>query len=307
MLVLFLEIEFGHVVYSFNSSQRSDVSCEPPSFIFSQYNVSAYDCIVLIIMNPDESKQEPIDPLEPAAVDILGVPVHAVTMASTLEWVARYMTGSRLRQIATVNPEFVMTAQEDAEFRQVLKTADLCIPDGVGLLWAARRLNEPLPERVAGSDLVYEIARQAAESQWRLFLLGAAEGVAEEAAAILQDRYPGLLIAGCYAGSPDPALNEAIVSRINESRAQIVYVAYGAPRQDKWIARNRQSMPTVRLAMGVGGSLDFITGRAKRPPKWAQRAGVEWLLRLAMEPWRWRRMTALPRFAFKVLTSPPNR
>jgi len=253
-------------------------------------------------MNLDESKQELVNHPRPPAVDILGVPVHAVTMAETLNLVEGYLTGSRLFQIATVNPEFVMTAQEDAEFRQVLQTADLCIPDGVGLLWAARRLGQPLPERVAGSDLVYEIARLAAERQWRLFLLGAAEGVAEEAGAILKDRYPGLPIAGCYAGSPDPAENEARVGRINESQAQIVYVAYGAPRQDKWIARNRQSLPAVRLAMGVGGSLDFITGRAKRPPEWAQRAGVEWLVRLAQEPWRWRRMMALPQFAFKVLT-----
>jgi N-acetylglucosaminyldiphosphoundecaprenol N-acetyl-beta-D-mannosaminyltransferase len=211
------------------------------------------------------------------------------------------MAGSRLHQIATVNPEFVMTAQRDAEFCRVLESADLCIPDGVGLLWAARRLGQPLPERVAGSDLVYEIARLAAEQQWRLYLLGAAEGVAEEAGAILQDKYPGLTIAGCYAGSPDPTENQAIVGRINDSQAQIVYVAYGAPRQDKWIDRNRQSMPAVRLAIGVGGSLDFITGRAKRPPEWAQRAGVEWLVRLALEPWRWRRMMALPRFALKVI------
>ncbi|MGD2078445.1 MAG: WecB/TagA/CpsF family glycosyltransferase [Chloroflexota bacterium] len=237
------------------------------------------------------------------AVRILGVPVHGVTMDGTLAQVKRFMAGSRLHQIATVNPEFVMTAQQDTEFRRVLETADLCIPDGVGLLWAARRRGQPLPERVAGSDLVYEIARLAAEEGWRLFLLGAAEGVAEEAGAILQDRYPGLLIAGTYAGSPDPAENETIVRLINEARAQIVYVAYGAPRQDKWIARNRETLPTVRLAIGIGGSLDFITGRARRPPRWAQRAGVEWLVRLFMEPWRWRRMTALPRFVVKILTT----
>jgi N-acetylglucosaminyldiphosphoundecaprenol N-acetyl-beta-D-mannosaminyltransferase len=244
-----------------------------------------------------------VEQRRPPAVRILGVPVHQVTMASTLALVEGYMAGSRLHQIATVNPEFVMAAQGDAEFRQVLETADLCIPDGVGLLWAARRQGRPLPERVAGSDLVYEIARLAAENGWRLFLLGAAEGVAAEAGAILQDRYPGLVIAGTYAGSPDPAENQAIVERINDAQAQVVYVAYGAPRQDKWIARNRVALPTVRLAMGVGGALDFITGRAKRPPHWAQRAGVEWLVRLIQEPWRWRRMLALPRFAFKVLAT----
>lgn len=244
---------------------------------------------------------------DPPAVRILGVPVHAVTMADTLGQVRRFMAGSRLHQIATVNPEFVMTAQGDAEFLEVLETADLCIPDGVGLLWAAQRLGFPLPDRVAGSDLVYEVARLASQNGWRLFLLGAAEGVAQEAGSLLQDRYPGLTIAGSYAGSPDPAENEAIVKRINDAGAQILYVAYGAPRQDKWIGRNREALPSVRLAMGVGGSLDFITGRSKRPPEWAQRAGIEWLVRLALEPWRWRRMMALPRFTIKVVTNPKHR
>jgi N-acetylglucosaminyldiphosphoundecaprenol N-acetyl-beta-D-mannosaminyltransferase len=251
-------------------------------------------------MNGSKVEQEQAS--SPPSVPILGVPVHQVTMNDTVALVEHFMAGSRLHQIATVNPEFVMAAQEDAAFRQVLQSADLCIPDGVGLLWAARRQGRPLPERVAGSDLVYEIARLAAARGWRLFLLGAAAGVAEEAGTILQARYPGLVIAGTYAGSPDPTENQAIVERINGSGGQIVYVAYGAPRQDKWIARNRETMPAVRLAIGVGGSLDFITGRAKRPPRWAQRAGVEWLVRLVLEPWRWRRMLSLPRFAFRVLT-----
>ena len=253
------------------------------------------------------SQSKPEQQHEPPAVCILGVPVHALTMVDTLAQVKRFMAGSRLHQIATVNPEFVMAAQRDAEFLEVLETADLCIPDGVGLLWAARRQGTPLPERVAGSDLVYEVARLASQNGWRLFLLGAAEGVAQEAGILLQDRYPGLTIAGSYAGSPDPAENEAIVQRVNDSGAQILYVAYGAPRQDKWIGRNREMLPSVRLAMGVGGSLDFITGRSKRPPQWAQRAGIEWLVRLVQEPWRWRRMTALPRFALKVLTASNDR
>jgi N-acetylglucosaminyldiphosphoundecaprenol N-acetyl-beta-D-mannosaminyltransferase len=125
--------------------------------------------------------------------------------------------------------------------------------------------------------------------------------VAAEAAAILQQQYPGLIIAGAYAGSPDPAENEAIVRRINDSRADMLFVAYGAPRQDKWIARNKEALTTVRLAMGVGGSLDFITGRSVRAPHWLQQLGLEWLYRLIREPWRWRRMLALPRFALKVM------
>lgn len=221
-------------------------------------------------------------------------------MADTLDHISRFMDEPRLHQIATVNPEFVMTAQEDAEFRQILNEADLCLPDGVGLLYAARRWGASLPERVPGSELVYHLAERAAERGWPLFLLGAAPGVAEEAAAIFVARYPGLIIAGTYAGSPDPAENDALVRRINDSGAQLLYVAYGAPRQDKWIARNRAGLPTVRVAIGVGGSLDFVTGRAVRAPRWAQRLGLEWLHRLVKEPWRWRRMLALPRFAWRV-------
>ena len=237
----------------------------------------------------------------PNAIPILGIPVHAVTMAGTLALIEGYMAEPRLHQIATVNPEFVMAAQSDAEFRHVLSEADLCLPDGVGLLYAARRTGRRLPERVPGSELVYRLAERAAARGWPLFLLGAAPGVAEEAAEVLCGLYPGLLVAGTYAGSPDPAENEAIVRRVNDSGAALLLVAYGAPKQDKWIARNREGLPAVRLAIGVGGSLDFITGRAVRAPRWMQRLGLEWLHRLIREPWRWRRMMALPRFAWRVV------
>lgn len=241
-------------------------------------------------------------------VTILDVPVHRVTMDETLRSVQHFMEEPRLHQIVTVNPEFVMTAQRDPAFLRILQEADLCPPDGVGLLYAARWYGRPLPERVPGSELVYHLAGLAARQGWRLFLLGAGPGVAEEAAAILQDNYPGLAIAGAYAGSPAPAENEAIVRRINDSRADVLYVAYGAPRQDKWIARNRKALKTVRVALGVGGALDFITGRAVRAPRWVQRLGLEWLHRLLREPWRWRRMLAIPHFTLKVLLSgrPPT-
>lgn len=237
----------------------------------------------------------------PVAINILSVPVHVVTMSETLALVSRYMTEPRLHQIATVNPEFVMTAQRDADFRRVLCSSDLCIPDGIGLLLAARRQGKALPERVPGSELIYHLAELAANEGWSLYLLGAAPGVAEEAAAVLAERYAGLNIAGVYAGSPFAADNDAIIQRINESGAALLFVAYGAPNQDKWIERNRDRMPTVRVAIGIGGSLDFITGRASRAPRWVQRLGLEWFHRLIKEPWRWRRMVALPRFAWQAI------
>lgn len=238
-------------------------------------------------------------PLE--SITVLGIPVHMVSMTETVGAISAFMGEPCLHQVATVNPEFVMRAQQDGVFRQVLQDADLCLADGVGILLAARRYRRPLPERVPGSELVYHLAEQAAQSGWRLFLLGAAPGVADEAARILQQRFPGLCIAGVYAGSPAIEENQAIVAMINASRAEMLWVAYGAPRQDKWIARNRHTLSTVRVAIGVGGSLDFITGRAQRAPAGYQRLGLEWLYRLRREPWRWRRMLALPRFAWRVV------
>src|SRR5690606_35780558 len=136
-------------------------------------------------------------------VQILGVPVHEVSKAETLALMRSFMAEPRLHQAATVNPEFVMAAQRDPAFRAVLQDADLCLADGVGILLAARRYGRRLPERVPGSELVYCLAEAAAQGGWRLLLLGAAPGVAEEAAAVLQARYPGLIIAGTYSGSPD--------------------------------------------------------------------------------------------------------
>jgi N-acetylglucosaminyldiphosphoundecaprenol N-acetyl-beta-D-mannosaminyltransferase len=237
-------------------------------------------------------------------VTILGVPIHSVSMVQTMALVHQFMARPSCNQIATVNPEFVMRAQQDPGFMTVLQNADLCIADGIGLLYASRWLGTPLPERVPGSELVYRLAEEAAQHGWRLFLLGAAPGVAEEAAAVFQARYPELIIAGTYAGSPDLAENDRIVDMIEASYADLLFVAYGAPKQDKWIARNRTALSGVRLAIGVGGSLDFVAGRAQRAPAWVQNIGLEWLHRLVKEPWRWRRMLALPRFATRVLLTP---
>lgn len=234
-------------------------------------------------------------------VTILGIPINRLTMAQTVAHIIALLAEPHLHQITTPNPEFVMAAQSDAEFRRILNQADLCIPDGIGLVWASRWLGQPIPERVPGSELVYKLAEAAAAHSFSLFLLGAEPGVAKQAGAILQAQYPGLSIAGTYAGSPDPTEDETICRLINQSGANLLYVAYGAPQQDKWIDRNRGRLSTVRVAIGVGGALDFITGKRIRAPRWMQKLGLEWLYRLWQEPWRWRRMMALPRFVWAVL------
>jgi N-acetylglucosaminyldiphosphoundecaprenol N-acetyl-beta-D-mannosaminyltransferase len=149
-------------------------------------------------------------------------------------------------------------------------------------------------------DTVVRVAALAAERGYRLYLLGAAPGVAEEAARRLVDAHPGLVIAGTYAGSPAPEEEDAIVARITAAAPDVLFVAYGAPKQDLWIARNLERL-RVPVVMGVGGAFDFISGRARRAPAWMQRMGLEWLHRLIHQPWRWRRMLALPRFLFAVV------
>ncbi|WP_119072831.1 WecB/TagA/CpsF family glycosyltransferase [Aggregatilinea lenta] len=234
-------------------------------------------------------------------VTVLGVPLDAITFDGLLAQIDAWIVADDgLHQVCTVSPEFVMIAQDDPAFMQVLREADLCVADGIGLLFAARYLGKPLPQRVTGSDGVPLIAERAAREGWSLYLLGAAPGVAERAAQILTERYPGLRIAGTYAGSPAPDEEADIVARVNASSADILLVAYGAPRQDVWIAHNRAHLET-HVALGVGGTFDFIAGTVPRAPRWMQRLALEWLFRLIIQPWRWRRMLRLPRFVWGVL------
>jgi len=230
----------------------------------------------------------------------LSVPVHDVTYAETLDWIARAVAADEPRQLCTVNPEFVMTAQTHAEFRRVLQNADICLPDGQGLLWAARWRGVALRERVAGSTLLGRLAQRAATHGWRMFFLGAAPGVAARAAAILEQKHPGLLKIETMEAGPHPEQAGQIIERVRVARADILLVAYGAPEQELWIDRYGDDL-RVPVMMGVGGAFDFVAGVTARAPLWAQRLGLEWLHRLWMQPWRWRRMLALPRFAWAIL------
>ena len=204
------------------------------------------------------------------------------------------------RQVCTVNPEFIMTARRQPTFAQVLAEADLCTPDGVGVLWAARRAGVRLNERVTGSDGIYRLCERAAAQEWRVFFLGAAPGIAEHAAAELARLYPGLPVAGTYGGSPSQADWPQIRQKLAAAQADLLFVAYGHPRQDIWIHQHREELP-VAVALGIGGAFDFVAGITPRAPFWLRRLGLEWLYRLARQPWRWRRMAALPLFALLVL------
>jgi N-acetylglucosaminyldiphosphoundecaprenol N-acetyl-beta-D-mannosaminyltransferase len=238
--------------------------------------------------------------LHRARIDILGIKIDDVTSEEALARIDQFVADGRPHLVTTVNPEFIVSAQTDAAFSQILNQADLNLADGQGLLWAARLLGVSLRERVTGVDTLVRLAELSARKGYVIYLLGAAEGVAEAAAQILSTRFPGLRVAGTYAGSPAPEEDDAIVERIRRVQPQLLFVAYGAPSQEQWIKRNMPRLQ-VPVAMGVGGAFDFVSGRASRAPVWVQRLGLEWLHRLAHEPWRWRRMTALPRFCWLLL------
>ena len=222
-------------------------------------------------------------------------------MAETLAWIEAAVAARTPRQICTANPEFLMAAQRDREFFDLLNRADLVLPDGIGLLLAARWRGVRLPERVAGSDLIYRIAERAGHHAWGVYFLGAAEGVAQKTAEILKSKYPGLAIAGTFEGSPKIEEDDEIVARIQAAQPDILLVAYGAPWQDKWIARNKERLG-VPVSRGVGGAFDFVGGGAQRAPAWLQRLGLEWLHRLWRQPWRARRIyTAVVAFPLAVL------
>lgn len=240
-------------------------------------------------------KRWPVDRLE-----ILGVRVDAATCADLLAAVDAFVADRRPHQVVTLNPEMLVAAHDDPHFRAQLNGADLNVADGVGLLLAARLLGRPLPERITGSDGIWLLASHCARRGYRPYLLGAAPGVAEQAAGRLVAQTPGLAVAGTYAGSPREEEEDAIAELVRAAVPDLLFVAYGVPAEEAWIARNRERLG-VPVMMGVGGSFDFVAGVARRAPRWVRRAGLEWLHRLLREPWRWRRQLALPRFVILVL------
>jgi N-acetylglucosaminyldiphosphoundecaprenol N-acetyl-beta-D-mannosaminyltransferase len=237
----------------------------------------------------------------PDITRVLGVRVDCLDAATALRRIEGLVDAGGAHLVATVNPEFVMRAQKDRDFARILDQADLCLPDGTGVVWAARRQGCDLSEPVTGVDLVGPIAGICARRGFRLFLLGAAPGVAADLAASLRDSNPGLEVAA-HAGSPDPGDDAGSVHRIREHGAQVLLIAYGSPAQEVWFERLKGSLG-VSVGVGVGGAFDYLTGRVSRAPGWMRRAGLEWLGRLARQPWRVRRMAVLPVYAIKVLRS----
>ena len=231
---------------------------------------------------------------------LMGVPISMVRLGKAMAWIAAWAPSTKARMVCTVNSEFVMRARHDEEFKCALKRSDMNVPDGMGVVVAGKLAGLPIAERVAGVDLAQAIFDQGRYRGWRLFLLGGAKGVADAAASRLTESHPGLQIVGCSSASSDKRFDEATVAEVNAAKPHILLVAFGAPVQELWIQRNLANLQ-CGVAVGVGGTLDYISGRATRAPKFVGAMGLEWAFRLSRDPGRWRRMTVLPGFAMLVL------
>ncbi len=219
-------------------------------------------------------------------ITILEIPFDSIKNTEVLTLVLEKLTGnSKHFFVATPNPEMLLEARKNEQFKKILNTTDLNIPDGFGIMLASGIIGKPLKERVTGTDCMQAICHYAPEGT-KIFLLGAAPGVAEKTKEILEKRYPNIKVIGTHSGFPAAENDEQSRHLINQSGAELLFVAYGAPKQEMWIARNLPHLTHVKVVMGVGGAFDFISGQIKRAPYWMRKIGLEWFYRLTKQPTR---------------------
>ncbi|MBN2306832.1 WecB/TagA/CpsF family glycosyltransferase [Candidatus Peregrinibacteria bacterium] len=252
-------------------------------------------------------------------VDIAGIKFNAVRYEDVLTAMEVFIKGNEKHMIVTPNPEMIVYSQKDEAFKKVLNSATLAVPDGIGILWAAHYLNLPkaenrfigilkvigslfqvlfkmkaiykvLPARVTGTDLLFRIVNESQKNGWRIYLLGAAPGIAGIAIERLSKKYPKAIFAGSFAGTPAETHEDELCERINLAEPDILFVAYGHPNQEEWIHRNLHKLTTTKVAIGVGGAIDFAAGKAKRAPQIFRSFGLEWFWRLITQPRRIKRI-----------------
>ena len=260
-------------------------------------------------------------------IKILDVKINKITAAEVLEKIKSFLLLDKQHYIVTLNPEMVVEAQKNNHFKKIINEADIVIPDGIGIIFANKFLNHrTLSEKITGIDLIYKICESEFIKDKKIYLLGAGKGIAEETAKVLSEKYSYLNVVGAEPGisnfefrisnkSPNSKfqipnsdnnklhkLNKELIQRINRVKPDLVFIAFGAPKQEEWIYENLKKMPSVKLAVGVGGSFDFISGKVKRAPLIFQKLGLEWLWRLILEPRRIKRIyNATVKFGWMVL------
>ena len=267
-----------------------------------------------------------------APITILGVPFDSVTTTETLALIGEMIASRQPHYLATANVDFIVQALHDPELRRILFDAHLVLCDGTPILWASRWLGNPLPERVTGSDLVPKLLAEAERNGWRVFFFGGTEASVATAAANVRQKHPRLQLVGAYA-PPFTSLLEMdhadVLRRIRAAQPDVLLVALGCPKQEKWIRMQYQAAG-VPVSIGVGATIDFLAGIVSRAPVWMQRSGLEWIYRLGQEPRRlfrryatdlrifgweifrqWRQLRArpakrLPAVPITTLTNPPQ-
>lgn len=233
-------------------------------------------------------------------VDILGSLIDCMGIDECLERIEKIIQEGGNHQVVTANPEIIYSAQNDRELNNIINNASLVTLDGEGVVWAARFLGKSVTGRVTGIDLMTALLERAREKGWNCYFLGGKPGIAELAVQNLTQRYPGLKVAGYQHGYLPEEVQIELAEEICRARPDILFVALGAPRQEKWI---RQYIEKTRatVAMGIGGSLDVFAGKVTRAPLWFQNHRLEWAYRLFKEPWRIRRQIKLPLFVLSVI------
>lgn len=233
-------------------------------------------------------------------IEILGVPVDFIDRDRAVEKFERSFPEPGVTMIVTPNSEIVQRASKEPELCSLIGKADIIIPDGIGLVYASKIIGRPLKERVTGIDFLETIVAYLEKNGKSIYFFGSKPGVAEKAAENIRKKYPQLKVAGCHDGYFKPEEEAGIVGEINDSGADFLCVALGAPKQEKFIYDHRDEL-RVHGAIGVGGSLDVWAGTLKRAPEFYQKHGLEWLYRLIQEPTRIKRMSALPVFMLRVI------
>lgn len=235
-------------------------------------------------------------------VKLFGVKFHKGDEDELFKRFLYLLNRSRYSMIFTPNPEIVMMAQKDLEYKDILAEGDLVIPDGIGIIMASKIKKLGLDKRMPGIELMDNILKYCNNAKKSIYLLGASEENIKKAADNIQETYPNLTIAGYHHGYFDESEEYKIIDGINEVKPDILFVAMGAPKQEKWMYTHRKIL-NAKVAMGCGGSIDVWSGSVKRAPKFFRKVGLEWFYRIAAHPSRWRRSLVLPKFLLKVVLS----
>lgn len=233
-------------------------------------------------------------------VDILGVFINNITMDKAVEKVNDFILEDKTHIIYTPNSEILFLASKDEDFKKILNESDLLVADGAGVVLASKILGNPLPERIAGFDLVQNIFKTNYTK--RVFLVGGSDGIAVKAGEKISERFPNVRIVGSFHGYFNEGEQEQLIENINNLNVDVLLVGIGAPKQEKWIYSNKDKLK-VHVCIGVGGCFDVFAGNIKRAPLFFQNNGLEWFYRLCIEPWRIKRILKIPQFIFKVIVS----